>query len=467
MAKRAERHPMPQQPASERVKNFNEVPFGYTPETAKAEAARCINCKNPKCVEGCPVGIDIPGFVKLIAEGKFKESAAVMRESNLLPAMCGRVCPQEEQCERLCILGVKSSPVAIGYLERFIGDYERMEGAGTLPEMAKPTGRKVAVVGSGPAGLTVAADCARMGHSVTVFEAFHEPGGVLIYGIPEFRLPKEIVRWEVEKLRKMGVVIQTNVLIGRTITLDELMNEHGFGAVFVGTGAGLPKFMKVPGENLAGVYSANEYLTRSNLMRAYKFPEYSTPLKRGKRVAVVGGGNVAMDSARTALRLGAEKVALLYRRTKKEMPARVEEVERAQEEGVDMQFLVNPVELLGDDKGRLVAAKMQRQKLGEPDSSGRARPVPIEGDFYTIELDTFIVAIGNDPNPLISRTTPGIKVTSWGGIITDEATGATSMPGVYAGGDIVTGAATVIQAMGAGRRAAQAIDAWLRAKPAK
>ncbi len=458
---------MPQQPASERVKNFSEVPQGYDAATAKAEAARCINCKNPKCVAGCPVGIDIPRFVKLIAEGKFKESAAAMREANLLPAMCGRVCPQEEQCERLCVLGVKSSPVAIGYLERFIGDYERLEGGGALPEMAPPTGRKVAVVGSGPAGLTVAADCARLGHSVTVFEAFHEPGGVLIYGIPEFRLPKAIVRWEVEKLRKMGVTIQTNVLIGRTITLEELMKEHGFEAVFVGTGAGLPKFMHIPGENLAGVYSANEYLTRSNLMRAYKFPEYSTPLKRGKRVAVIGGGNVAMDSARTAVRLGAEKVYLLYRRTRKEMPARIEEVERAAEEGVDLQVLVNPVEFLGDDKGQLVAVKVQRQKLGEPDSSGRARPVPIPNDFFTLEIDTCVVAIGNDPNPLISRTTPEIKVTSWGGIITDEATGATSMPGVYAGGDIVTGAATVIQAMGAGRRAAKAIDEYLRSRPAK
>jgi len=455
---------MPQQPAEERVGNFDEVPLGYDAETARAEGARCINCKAPKCVEGCPVGIDIPRFIRLIAEGKFQESAAVMRESNLLPAMCGRVCPQEEQCERLCILGVKGDPVAIGHLERFIADYERLEGAGEIPEAAAPTGRKVAVVGSGPAGLTVAADLARMGHSVTIFEAFHEPGGVLIYGIPEFRLPKEIVRWEVDKLRKMGVTIQTNVLVGRTITLEELMKEQGFDAVFIGVGAGLPKFMKIPGENLAGIYSANEYLTRSNLMRAYRFPEYATPLKRGRHVAVIGGGNVAMDSARTAVRLGAETVWLLYRRTRSEMPARIEEVKRAEEEGVEMQFLVAPVEFLGDNRGQLVAVRCQRMKLGEPDSSGRPRPVPIPNDFFTLEADAAVVAIGNDPNPLIGRTTPALKRTTWGGVVVDEKTGATSIPGVYAGGDIVTGAATVIEAMGAARRAAKAIDEYLRQK---
>ena len=453
---------MPQQPADERVRNFNEVPLGYDRETARAEAARCINCKNPKCVEGCPVGIDIPAFVRAIAEGKFTESAAVMREANLLPAVCGRVCPQEEQCEKVCILAVKSDPVAIGYLERFIADYERLEGTEEIPGMAPSTGKKVAVVGSGPAGLTVAADLARLGHSVTIFEAFHEPGGVLIYGIPEFRLPKEIVRYEVDKLTRMGVTIQTNVLVGRTVSIDDLMNREGYSAVFIGVGAGLPKFMKIPGENLAGVYSANEYLTRSNLMRAYSFPRYATPLKRGKRVAVTGGGNVAMDSARTALRLGADKVYNLYRRTRKEMPARVEEIERAVEEGVEMQFLVNPVEFLGDDRGRLVAVRCQRMKLGEPDASGRARPVPIPDDFFTLEIDTCIVAIGNDPNPLIGRTTPELKRTSWGGVIVDEETCATSMPGVYAGGDIVTGAATVIEAMGAGRRAARAIDQYLK-----
>ena len=453
---------MPQQPADERVKNFSEVPLGYDKATAMAEAARCINCKNPKCVEGCPVGIDIPGFVRAIAEGNFKESAAIMREANLLPAICGRVCPQEEQCEAVCILGVKSDPVAIGYLERFIADYERLEGVEAVPEMAPPTGKKIAVVGSGPAGLTVAADLARLGHSVTIFEAFHDAGGVLIYGIPEFRLPKEIVRYEVDKLKKMGVTIQTNVLVGRTVSIDALMNEEGYAAVFVGVGAGLPKFMKIPGENLAGVYSANEYLTRSNLMRAYKFPEYSTPLKRGKRVAVTGGGNVAMDSARTALRLGADVVFNLYRRTRVEMPARVEEIERAIEEGLEMQFLVAPVEFLGDDRGRLVAVRCQRMKLGEPDDSGRRRPVPIPDDTFTLEIDTCIVAIGNDPNPLIGKTTPQIKRTSWGGVIVDEKTCATSMPGVYAGGDIVTGAATVIEAMGAGRRAARAIDAYLK-----
>ena len=453
---------MPQQPADERVKNFSEVPLGYDKATAMAEAARCINCKNPKCVEGCPVGIDIPGFVRAIAEGNFKESAAIMREANLLPAICGRVCPQEEQCEAVCILGVKSDPVAIGYLERFIADYERLEGVEAVPEMAPPTGKKIAVVGSGPAGLTVAADLARLGHSVTIFEAFHDAGGVLIYGIPEFRLPKEIVRYEVDKLKKMGVTIQTNVLVGRTVSIDALMNEEGYAAVFVGVGAGLPKFMKIPGENLAGVYSANEYLTRSNLMRAYKFPEYSTPLKRGKRVAVTGGGNVAMDSARTALRLGADVVFNLYRRTRVEMPARVEEIERAIEEGLEMQFLVTPVEFLGDDRGRLVAVRCQRMKLGEPDDSGRRRPVPIPDDTFTLEIDTCIVAIGNDPNPLIGKTTPQIKRTSWGGVIVDEETCATSMPGVYAGGDIVTGAATVIEAMGAGRRAARAIDAYLK-----
>jgi glutamate synthase (NADPH/NADH) small chain len=454
---------MPQQPAAERIRNFDEVPLGYDAKTAMAEAARCINCKDPKCVQGCPVGIDIPRFIRLIAEGKFKESAAAMREANLLPAICGRVCPQEEQCERVCILGAKGDPVAIGHLERFIADYERLEAPPEMAEALPPSGRKVAVVGSGPAGLTVAADLARMGHSVTIFEAFHEPGGVLIYGIPEFRLPKEIVRWEVDKLRRMGVIIQTNVLVGRTLTLDELMKERGFGAVFIGVGAGLPKFMKIPGENLAGIYSADEYLTRSNLMRAYRFPEYSTPLKRGRRVAVIGGGNVAMDSARTALRLGAEKVWLLYRRTRAEMPARIEEVRRAEEEGVEMHFLVAPVEFLGDNAGRLVALRCQRMKLGEPDSSGRPRPVPIPGDFFTLEADAAIVAIGNDPNPLIGRTTPALKRTSWGGIIVDEKTCATSIPGVYAGGDIVTGAATVIQAMGAARRAARAIHDFLHA----
>lgn len=456
---------MPQQPAEDRVRNFNEVPLGYDKETAMAEAARCIDCKDPKCIEGCPVDIDIPRFIKLIAEGKFTESAAVMREASLLPAVCGRVCPQEDQCERVCILGVKGDPVAIGYLERFIADYERLEAGDEIPEMAESSGHKVAIVGSGPAGLTVAADLARMGHSVTVFEAFHEPGGVLVYGIPEFRLPKDIVRWEVDKVRKIGVLIQTNVLIGKTITLEELMNEEGFEAVFIGVGAGLPRFMKIPGENLAGIYSANEYLTRSNLMRAYRFPEYGTPLKRGRRVAVTGGGNVAMDSARTAVRLGAEEVLLLYRRTRKEMPARIEEVERAIEEGVDMQFLVTPVEFLGDDRGKLVAVRCQRMKLGEPDSSGRARPVPIPDDFFTLEVDTAIVAIGNDPNPLIGRTTPGLQLRSWGGVVTDEETCATSIPGVYAGGDIVTGAATVIEAMGAGRRAAGTIDEYLKRSP--
>ena len=455
---------MPQQPAEERIRNFDEVPLGYDEETARAEAARCINCKDPKCVDGCPVGIDIPGFVRAIAEGKFKESAAIMREANLLPAVCGRVCPQEEQCERVCILGVKSDPVAIGHLERFIADYERLEGTDEVAEMAESTGHKVAVVGSGPAGLTVAADLARMGHAVTIFEAFHEPGGVLIYGIPEFRLPKSIVRYEVDKLRRMGVTIQTNVLIGRTISLEDLMKVEGYEAVFIGVGAGLPKFMKIPGENLAGVYSANEYLTRSNLMRAYRFPEYATPLKRGRRVAVIGGGNVAMDSARTAVRLGADKVFNLYRRTRNEMPARVEEIERAVEEGVELQFLVTPVEFLGDDRGQLVAVRCQRMKLGEPDASGRARPVPIPDDYFTLELDTVVVAIGNDPNPLIGKTTPQLKRRSWGGIITDEETCATSMPGVYAGGDIVTGAATVIEAMGAARRAARAIHEYLQTR---
>ena len=455
------RHEMPQQSPEERVKNFNEVPLGYDEETAIAEAQRCIGCKNPKCVAGCPVGINIPEFIRLIAEGKFSESARVMREANLLPSVCGRVCPQEEQCEKECILGVKGDPVAIGYLERFIGDYDRLSDDDAVTEHAEATGHKVAVVGSGPSGLTVAADLARMGHAVTVFEAFHDTGGVLIYGIPEFRLPKAIVRAEVDKLRKMGVDIQTNVLIGRTISVHELMHEHGYEAVFIGVGAGLPKFMKIPGENLAGVYSANEYLTRSNLMKAYRFPEYATPLKTGKRVAVIGGGNVAMYSARTALRLGADKVYLLYRRTRVEMPARVEEVERAIEEGIDAQFLVAPVEFLGDNTGKVVAARCQRMELGEPDDSGRRRPVPIADDYFTLELDTVVVAIGNDPNPLIGKTTPDIKLQRWGGIIVDDETCATSVPGIYAGGDIVTGAATVIEAMGAGRRAAKAIDAYL------
>ncbi len=451
--------PMREQPPKERIHNFDEVPYGYTEEEAIAEAKRCLSCKKPPCVGGCPVEIDIPGFIAKIAEGDFRGAIRIMKQKNVLPAICGRVCPQEDQCEKVCVLGKKMEPVAIGRLERFIADWEAKQGTMEIPEKLPPTGKKVAVVGSGPAGLTVAGDLLKLGHEVTIFEALHKPGGVLIYGIPEFRLPKAIVMREVEFVVKMGAKLVTSFVVGMTKTVDELLQE--FDAVFIGTGAGLPWFMGIPGENLNGIYSANEYLTRSNLMKAYLFPKYDTPIVRGKNVAVIGGGNVAMDSARTALRLGAEKSIIIYRRSKTEMPARLEEIHHAEEEGVIFQFLTLPVRYLGE-QGWVKEVECIKMELGEPDASGRRRPIPIKGSEFRIPVDTVVVAIGQSPNPLIPKTTPGLEVTKHGNIIADEKTGKTTKKGVFAGGDIVTGAATVILAMGAGRIAARAIDEYLK-----
>jgi len=463
-AAKAPRQAMPEQSPQERVRNFNEVPLGYSPEQAATEASRCLQCKKPSCVGGCPVAVDIPGFIALVGEGKIAEAIRKVKETNVLPAVCGRVCPQEDQCEAVCVLGKKGDPVAIGRLERFAADWERERGEMVTPDVAPPTGKKVAIVGSGPAGLTCAAELAKLGHEVTIFEALHELGGVLVYGIPEFRLPKRILKIEVEALRGLGVKLETSAVIGKLDTIDELMRDDGFDAVFVGTGAGLPTFMGIPGENLLGVYSANEFLTRSNLMRAYEFGASDTPIARGKRVMVVGGGNVAMDSARTALRLGADKVILAYRRSRDEMPARAEEVHHAEEEGVEFHLLTAPLELRGDEKGWVRSALMQRMELGEPDASGRRRPVPMEGSEYEEPIDVIIIAIGAGANPLISSTTPDLAVNKRGYIVVDDETGATSIPGVYAGGDIVTGSATVILAMGAGRKAAAAIDQYLSAQ---
>lgn len=447
--------PMREQAPDKRRHNFKEVALGYTLEEARTEAKRCLQCKKPLCVEGCPVNVQIPHFIKCIADGDIKEALRIIKETNNLPAICGRVCPQEEQCESKCILGRKGEPVAIGRLERFAADYMmEQEEDQQVPGMAKRD-KKIAIVGSGPAGLTAAADLAKLGYDVTVFEAFHEPGGVLVYGIPEFRLPKSLVRKEIDGLKKLGVKFETNVIIGKTITIDELL-DNGYEAVFIGTGAGLPKFMNIPGENLNGVYSANEYLTRINLMKAYDFPNSHTPIKQGKKVAVVGGGNVAMDAARSALRLGAEEVHIIYRRSEEEMPAREEEVHHAKEEGIIFDVLTNPVEILGQD-GWVTGIKCIRMELGEPDESGRRRPIPIEGSEFVMDIDTVIIAIGTSPNPLIKSTTKDLAVYPWGGIIIDEETGATSKDRVYAGGDAVTGAATVILAMGAGKRAAKAI----------
>ncbi len=513
--KKFPRQAMPEQEAKERIKNFQEVPFGYTPEMAKIEASRCLQCKKPLCVKGCPVEVDIPGFIALIAKGDFTASGKKIKETNSLPAVCGRVCPQETQCEQYCILGKKEEPVAIGRLERFAADWERSESEKIeIPAIASPknevpatgggevlnavngevpaavnavngeipaavnavkgkaptagegkvlnmlNGKRVAVVGSGPAGLTAAGELTKLGYEVTIFEALHKPGGVLMYGIPEFRLPKKIVEAEIDYIKKLGVKLETNVVVGKLKSVDELLQD-GFSAVFIGTGAGLPSFMNIPGENLNGVYSANEYLTRSNLMKAYLFPQYDTPIARGKQAAVIGGGNVAMDSARTALRLGAEEVTIVYRRSRNEMPARIEEIHHTEQEGIKFHLLTLPVRFMGNEKGRVHAMECLSMELGEPDESGRKRPVPIKGSEFTIDVDTVIVAIGNSPNPLVPADTPDLKTGKWGNIIADESTGQTGKKGVFAGGDIVSGAATVIEAMGAGRRAAKAIDKYL------
>ncbi len=461
MTERVPRQPMPEQKPEIRRTNFDEVPLGYDEETAILEAGRCLQCKKPLCVDGCPVGVDIPGFIKKITERDYLGSISAIRNTNSLPAVCGRVCPQESQCEKKCILGIKFEPVAIGKLERFVADYEREKEHLPAPSRPAPSGKKIAVIGSGPASLTAAGDLAAAGHSVTVFEALHYPGGVLVYGIPEFRLPKKIVHYEVEALRRRGVNFVMNRVIGLSETVDDLL-DNGYDAVFIGTGAGLPKFMNIPGENLNGVFSANEFITRINLMKAYLFPEYDTPVISGKVVAVFGGGNVAMDSARTALRLGAEKVHLVYRCTKEEMPARIEEVHHAEEEGVNFMLLTNPLELNDRGDGRLSSMICQRMTLGEPDESGRRRPVPEKGSDFSTDIDVAIIAVGNDPNPIIQKTTPGLKTEPHGNIVAEKTSMKTSKRAVFAGGDIVSGAATVIEAMGAGRIAASTIDEYLK-----
>jgi glutamate synthase (NADPH) small chain len=457
---KASRHPMPEQLPAVRRKNFEEVPIGYTSEMAIAEAGRCLQCKKPACVSGCPVQVDIPGFIHLVAEGDFAGAVQIIWGKNSLPAICGRVCPQEIQCEGECILGKKDEPVAIGNLERFVADFARERDSGVLPEKARPTGKKVAVVGSGPSGLTVAGDLLLKGHDVTMLEAFHKPGGVLVYGIPEFRLPKDIVASEVAALEKLGLCIELNCVVGRTVSVDELF-EEGYDAVYIGVGAGLPRFLNIPGENLVGIYSANEYLTRANLMKGYLFPEYDTPLAKGKNVVVLGAGNVAMDSARTAMRLGAEQVRIVYRRSRDEMPARAAEIHHAAEEGIEFFLLTNPTRFIGDDKGRVVQMECLQMALGEPDESGRRRPVPIAGSEFLIECDLAVVAVGASANPLLTQSDPQIGLNQWGYIITDPKTAKTTRKGVWAGGDIVTGQATVILAMGAGRMAADSIHDYL------
>ena len=459
---------MPEQDAKVRGGNFQEVTLGYTAELAKAEAERCLQCKAAPCRKGCPVQIDIPAFIKHIKEGDLDASIATIKEMNGLPAVCGRVCPQEEQCEKYCVLAKKGESVAIGRLERYAADFARSKGETITSLEYAADAQKVAVVGSGPAGLSAAGDLAKMGYKVTMFEALHLPGGVLMYGIPEFRLPKdEVVQSEINGLRQLGVEIVVNAVIGSTFTVDELLEEEGFDAVFIGTGAGLPYFMDVPGENLNGVYSANEFLTRCNLMKAYRFPASATPIHVGKRVAVVGGGNVAMDGARTALRLGAEHVSIVYRRSETELPARLEEVHHAKEEGIHFQLLTAPTAVLGNKDGWVTGLQCVRMELGEPDASGRRRPIEVANSEFVLDVDTVIIAIGQGPNPLVQSTTKGLETNRKGNIQADEETGATSKPGVFAGGDIVTGAATVILAMGAGKKAAVAIDQYLKEKKHK
>ena len=459
------KNPMPEQDPKVRAKNFQEVSLGYTEELARAEAARCLQCKAAPCRKGCPVQVDIPAFIKEIKEGDMDAAIAKLKEVNSLPAVCGRVCPQEEQCEKYCVLAKKGESVAIGRLERYAADTARNKGETTTAIEYASDAQKVAVIGSGPAGLAVAGDLAKKGYKVTIFEALHLPGGVLMYGIPEFRLPKdEVVQVEINNLRKLGVEIVVNAVIGSTFTVDELMEEEGFDAVFIGTGAGLPYFMGVPGENLNGVYSANEFLTRCNLMKAYRFPACGTPIHVGKKVAVVGGGNVAMDGARTALRLGADHSYIVYRRSEAELPARLEEIHHAKEEGIDFQFLTAPTAVIGNKDGWVTGLQCVRMELGEPDASGRRRPIEIPNSEFVLEVDTVIIAIGQGPNPLVQSTTKGLETNKKGNIAAHEETGVTSKPGVFAGGDIVTGAATVILAMGAGKKAATAIDKYLQEK---
>jgi len=459
------RVPMPRQDPKARGKNFNEVALGYSLKQAQEEASRCIQCPKRNCVEGCPVGVDIPDFIKALRDGDMPEAVRILKSKNALPGICGRVCPQETQCEATCSLAKKEAPIAIGRLERFVADWERANVPKASSPSPKPpvksSGKKVAVVGSGPAGLTAAADLVKLGHDVTIFEALHVAGGVLMYGIPEFRLPKEIVQNEVDYVASLGVKIELDSVVGKLLTIDELLG-NGYHAVFLGTGAGLPMFLNIPGENLNGIYSANEFLTRVNLMKAYLFPEYDTPVKLGKKVAVIGGGNVAMDSARCALRLGADEVYIIYRRSEVEMPARREEVENAQEEGIQFKLLTNPKRFLGNEQNWVVGAECYEMELGEPDDSGRRRPVVKEGSEFTIDVDEVIVALGTTPNPLIASTTPGLETTKWGTVAADEARGKTKKDRVWAGGDIVTGAATVISAMGAGKIAAADMDKFLR-----
>ena len=454
------KYPMPHQDAMIRAKNFDEVALGLDEETAVLEAQRCLQCKKEPCRKGCPVEVLIPDFIKLVAERDFSGAIKKLKEKNALPAVCGRVCPQESQCESYCTVGKKNEPVAIGRLERFCADWERSQGI-EVPEIAAPTGKKVAIIGSGPGGLTCAADLAKLGHKITIFEALHVAGGVLMYGIPQFRLPKEVVQAEIETLRKMGVEIEVNAVVGKFATIDELMKEEGYDAVYIGTGAGLPYFMEIPGENACGVYSANEFLTRTNLMKGYKFPEYDTPIKVGSKVAVLGGGNVAMDAARTALRLGAAESWIVYRRSKDELPARHEEAEHAEEEGVKFALLTSPVRIINNDDGWVTGMECVKYELGEPDASGRRRPIAIKGSEFIMDIDTVVVAIGQGPNPLVPKTTEGLETNKRGNIVADPETGATSKPGVYAGGDVVTGAATVILAMGAGRVAAKSMHEYL------
>ena len=465
LADRMKRVAVTEQDPVERAKNFKEVCLGYDNERAVKEASRCLHCKNPKCVEGCPVSINIPEFISHIKENDIEGAAKEIAKYSSLPAVCGRVCPQESQCEGKCVLGIKGEPIAIGKLEKYAADWAR-ENNVDVSFKEESNNIKVAIIGSGPAGLTCAGDLAKKGYDVTIFEALHEPGGVLVYGIPEFRLPKEeVVKAEIDNIKKLGVKIETNVIVGRTITIDEILNDEGFKAVFIGSGAGLPKFMGIPGENANGVFSANEFLTRVNLMKAFK-EDYDTPVKVGKRVAIVGGGNVAMDAARTALRLGAES-HIVYRRSESELPARQEEIHHAKEEGVIFDILTNPVEILSDENGWVKGIKCVKMELGEADDSGRRRPVPVEGSEFVMDVDTVIMSLGTSPNPLISSTTDGLETNKWKCLIADEETGLTTKEGVYAGGDAVTGAATVILAMGAGKKAAKAIDEYLQEKITK